>query len=256
MRLKPPRRLETAKAGVGLDKCEDASEAIYGCSCCGTGAARLAVSDGASESAFSKEWAKILARQFVKRAPDLSAFEGEAVSAWLEACGQAWSRGIPWDRIPWHGQAKTRAGAFATFLGMTVSGVKNHAGAYTWKAVAVGDSCLFIIHDNALELSFPLSNSGEFNSAPNLVCSNPANNAQIKSHLRRVSGECKRGDTILLASDAVAAWILREYEAGGKPWEQFIPLDSPSKWAAWVQARREEKSMRNDDATLMSAHID
>jgi hypothetical protein len=253
MRLRRPRKLEAAKAGVSLDKCEDASWAVYSYD---TSLARLAVSDGASESAFSREWAQILTHRFVSRAPVLSTFDWEGMTTWLDACGQEWSRGIPWDRIPWHGQAKTRTGAFATFLGMTLSPARNYSGAYPWQAVAVGDSCLFIVHDDFLGLSFPLDNSGQFNNTPGLVCSNPANNAQARAHLRQTSGECHSGDTILLASDAVAAWILKECESGGRPWEQLLPLESPAQWDAWVQARREERSMRNDDATLMIVQID
>ena len=253
MSLQPPRKLETAKSGIGLDRCEDASRAVYPY---GSGLATLAVSDGASESAFSGEWARILTGRFVSGAPDLCALNADGMLAWLDICGQAWGRRIPWDRIPWHGQAKTRMGAFATFLGVAISRDKDKSGTYPWQAVAVGDSCLFVVRDDALELSFPLSSSSEFNNVPGLVCSNPANNAQIGDHLRLGCGRCRAGDTILLASDAVAAWILREHEAGGKPWEQFIPLDSQAKWHAWIQDRRAEKAMRDDDATLMMANFD
>ena len=252
MSLQPPRKLETAKSGVGLDRCEDASWAVYPH---GSGLATLAVSDGASESAFSGEWARILTRRFVSGASDICALDASGMLAWLDTCGREWDRGIPWDRIPWHGQAKTRTGAFATFLGVAVSRDKDKSGAYPWQAVAVGDSCLFVVRNDALDLSFPLSSSSEFNNVPALVCSNPANNTRVEDHLRLLCGKCWTGDTILLASDAVAAWILRENEAGGKPWEQLIPLDSPGKWNTWVQERRAEKAMRDDDATLMMANF-
>ena len=253
MPLRAPQTWKTAKTGVEPDKCEDASLAAYPYD---AGKARLALSDGASEAAFSREWARILTSQFVRRTPDLSAIDAQSVSTWLEPCSQEWTFKIPWDRIPWHGQAKTRAGAFATLLGVTVSHFGDPSGVYPWQAMAIGDSCLFIVREDSLELSFPLASSGEFNNAPGLICSNSVNNGHIESHLRQASGECRTGDTILLASDAVAAFILRECEAGGKPWHQFGPLDSPRQWDAWVQARREERSMRNDDATLMIVHIE
>ena len=252
MGLHPAQKFETSKAGTPVDKCQDASGVAYPY---GTGLARLAVCDGATESAFAREWALILTRSFVHQAPDLATLDQESLSSWLEPCEQQWSQAVPWDRIPWHGRAKTQAGAFSTLLGMTISPVPIHPRVYPWYAVAVGDSCLFVVRDGALALSFPLENADQFNNAPNLVCSNPANNSGIWDRVQQTSGECYTGDLIIMASDAVSQWILKEEEAGKRPWDEFFPLDSLATWNDWVQAHRDMGTLRNDDATLVMIRI-
>ena len=72
-------------------------------------AAVIALCDGASESAFARSWAQILADAFVGRPLDLSELDGPSLTGWLEPCEEKWSQAVPWERIPWHGEAKTRA---------------------------------------------------------------------------------------------------------------------------------------------------
>ena len=162
---------------------------------------------------------------------------------------------MPWERIPWHGEAKTRAGSLAALLGLAVELAPNSSGGFRWRAAAVGDCCLFVVRDGELEVSFPLDESGQFNSTPSLICSNPANNGDLWERVRRLDGEFRRGDLILLASDAVASWLLQQCESGDKPWETLLELEEP-EWEGWVQERREERSMRNDDSTLIAVEVE
>src|SRR5205085_485746 len=132
-------------------------------------------------------------------------------------------------------EEKAKAGAFATFLGITMwdpdqfkkttlfekaaSLFRKHdpPQVWKWRGIAVGDSCAFQIRDDKLITSFPISNAGEFNSRPILLCSNPANNTGVWPEVRIQEGDCKVGDLFILATDAVAKWFLDQYEAGGKP---------------------------------------
>ena len=66
----------------------------------------------------------------------------------------------------------------------------------------MGDSCLFIVRDDRLWLSFPLEDAAQFDNNPALVCSNPANAGGLWGGVRRHSGECAPGDRLFLASDA------------------------------------------------------
>ena len=236
-----------------MEDCEDASWISYPYA---SGPAKIALSDGASESAFARGWAQILTRAFIYCPPDLPGLDDTSLNLWLGQGAMEWHRMVPWERIPWHGEAKTRYGSLATLLGMNISQTPEPTGAYKWRAVAVGDCCLFVVRDNALMLSFPLQDSGQFNNAPPLICSNPANNGRLWSWVRREDGECLPGDLIVLASDALACWILQQNESGGRPWQTLLSLGSDVEWDDWVLARRNDLSMRNDDTTFIAIKVE
>ena len=133
--LQLPRRFRLPKAGNHADEYEDASKVRHpqriGAS--GYGVARVAVSDGASESAFAREWANILIDVFVARPPNLCGLTEDSVNSWLEPAQERWRDDVPWDRIPWHGEAKARAGAFATLLGLTVGTAPGGSQRLSWR---------------------------------------------------------------------------------------------------------------------------
>ena len=255
MPLCPPKRFGTPKAGNSPEEYEDASAVSPGQLDGDGGTALIAIADGASEAAFSREWAQILTDAFLSRPLDLPNLDDSALTDWLKPCGEEWREGVPWDRIPWHGEAKTRAGALAALLGMTVALTPNSSGGFPWRAAAVGDCCLFVVRDDALEVAFPLDESGQFNNTPALICSNPDNNAGLWELVCQLSGEFRPGDVVILASDALAAWLLQEHESGGKPWETLQSLE-PAEWDDWVQERRDERAMRNDDTTLIVIEVE
>ena len=256
MRLQPRRRFWLPKAGNRPEEYEDASRVIYpqhlGVS--GRRTARVAVADGASESAFAREWANILTDAFVDRPPDISGLTEGSLRDWLAPAQEEWWDGVPWDSIPWHGEAKARAGAFATILGLAVGSAPDDSQRLSWQAVAVGDGCLFVVRDDRLWLSFPLEDAAEFDNNPALVCSNPENTGDLWEGVQRHSGECLAGDLFVLASDALACWFLARIDEGLKPWETLLALDS-SEWAAWVAEQRSTGAMRNDDTTVVTISV-
>ncbi len=252
MALQPPKQFWLPKAGNRPDEYEDAARAVYpqriGAS--GRRTVRVVVADGASESAFAREWANILTDAFVDRPLDLRNLTEESLSAWLAAAQAEWHAGVPWDRVPWHGEAKARAGAFASLLGLTVGTAPDDPRRLCWQAVAVGDSCLFIVRGGRLQVSFPLADAAQFDNTPALVCSNPANAGDLWEEVRRGGGQCAAGDLFILASDALACWFLASNAAGEKPWETLQALNA-SRWADWVTEQRDAGAMRNDDTTVV-----
>ena len=218
------------------------------------GALSAAVADGASESAFAREWACALVDAFEDGPPDPWGLTGDALERWLAPARERWREGVPWDRLPWHGEAKARAGAFATLVGLTVEADPAGTGLALWHALAVGDSCLFMVREGRLAVSFPLQRPSEFDSTPDLVCSNPAS-AATWAGVRLCGGRCEPGDTFILASDALACWFLESAAGGGMPWEDIAGLD-PAGWEAWVGERRSAGLMRNDDTTLVVLGIE
>ena len=255
MELRPPKIFRLPKAGNRPEECEDDSWYNYrvGKSRL-VDTAKIALSDGASESAFARPWAQILAQGFVERPLDPSGLNESALQSWLEERARQWDKVVPWDRIPWHGEAKTRAGALATLLGLTIE--PDGSSGMSWQATAVGDCCLFLVRQDAMLLSFPLEDAAQFNNTPALICSNPGNNRRLPEAVRRTQGECAPGDLFILASDALACWILESHAAGEKPWEQLAALDSPEGWDDWVQTQRQERSLKNDDTTVVIIKVE
>ena len=261
MSLGLPKRFWAPKAGNLPEEYEDASNlasslrATQAASSLSADRALMAICDGASEAAFSREWANILTDAFISRPLDLENLDGAVLTNWLGPCESEWNEGVPWERIPWHGEAKTRAGSLAALLGLTVEQTPNRSGGFPWRAVAIGDCCLFVVREGELEVSFPLDESGQFNSTPSLICSNPDNSGDLWEQVRLLSGEFRQGDLILLASDALASWLLQRCESGAKPWETLLELEE-AEWEGWVQERRQERSMRNDDSTLIVVEVE
>ena len=256
MTLRPRTEFWLPKAGNDPEEYEDAFRVVcpqrVGES--GSGVARIAVSDGASESAFAREWANILTDAFVDRPLDLSGLTEDSLNVWLLSAREQWHGCVPWDRLPWHGEAKARAGAFATLLGLTIGAAPDRSGRLSWKALAVGDSCLFIVRDDRLWLSFPLEDAAQFDNTPALVCSNPDNAEDMWKGVRQDSGECAAGDLVILATDALACWLLAQNAAGEKPWETLLALDA-AEWDVWIEEQRREGLIRNDDTTLVIIEV-
>lgn len=223
------RVFHTPKAGHREDEYEDAWAYSEG----GVLPYRAAVADGATESAFARPWAEHLVAEWV-REPALSEtdFKGH-LTAWQAE----WSEAVAGRArdLPWYAQAKLEQGAFAAFLGLSLE----PDGA--WRAVAVGDCCLFVLSKGIDPTSWPLDSPEQFHSSPLLVPSVPG---VPTGPVQTLSGTWKPSDTFVLATDAVAAWLLRIDPAHAlDPTEERFP--------AHIQKARSEGVLRNDDATLV-----
>ena len=256
MELRAPRKLSSPKDGNRYDECEDACLVVYPFIPDGvrSEAARMAVCDGASEAAFARQWAQILAEGFVRHPLALSTIDAGSLSDWLVPLQAQWQAIVPWDRLPWHGEAKARAGSLATLLGVTVVRKTGSRRELEWETTAVGDSCFFLVRNDELHFSFPLEEPAQFNNTPFLICSQPVYNDYLLDSIRVARGDCQPGDILLLTSDALALWFLRERVAEKKPWRTLLELDSTS-WEVWLSDLRAARQIRNDDTTLIIVEV-
>ncbi len=69
---------------------------------------RCAVADGASESVFAKTWAQALVRSFA------------AGEMYLSKLRDEWQADVGSQRLPWFLEKKSRRGAFAAFIGLSI----------------------------------------------------------------------------------------------------------------------------------------
>jgi hypothetical protein len=212
---------------------------------------RFAVADGASESMLSGLWAGLLVRTWCKaRRRRLPEILEVAKAAWeVELAAYLEERGRTARPIQWFEEPGLERGAFATLLGVAFSTDHGHHHG-RWQATALGDSCLFQVREGELLSAFPVKSSDEFDSTPKLVPSRVDDLTRVVDAVDEDTGDWRSGDTFFLLTDAVAAWFLRAHEAGEAPWDVLTDVD-----ADWVAARRGDRSLRDDDVTVMRIDV-
>jgi len=220
----------------------------------------VAIADGASESMLAGRWARSLVASF-GTTPDASAGTDGFLAAYQTAV-MGWdqqlsfyladraARGSP---LHWYEEPGLGRGASATVATMQLRGAEQDIGA-RWTASGLGDSCIFQVRDEAIVLSFPIADASEFSYQPPLLCSRGIDQEVVRTHLCLCGGEWVAGDTFYLATDALAAWFLTSVADGRRPWEPLRDLDTvdaDSDFPDWVNERRDNHEMSDDDTTLI-----
>jgi len=203
--------------------------------------ARFAIADGASETSFAREWAGLLVERFVREPAT-----PEALATWLVPMQAQWAGDHQGNAsAAWYAEEKARTGAFSSLLGVAVEQGR-------WRALAVGDSCLFVVRAGKLLRAFPLARAAEFNNSPLLLSSvAKSNHPQLWQGVRTDEGELATADQLLLMTDALAQWFLAEAELGRRPWAALARAATPEGFAAFVDCLRGGGALRNDDVTLV-----
>jgi serine/threonine protein phosphatase PrpC len=227
---------------------------------------RFALCDGVSTSNFSRSWAAALAQRWVEE--PLTKFDPEIIDQWLEKPRKRW---LSWVYDTWlptinkrnhsegykefsHQEAVQLAdeGAAATFLGVIINREVS-----SWFAIAVGDTCLF--HLSAAEnhaSAFPLSSSAEFTDLPHIIYSRAEHSLVLSRRIKSKSQNYNSGDVLLLATDALAEWLLKKIEENDPDWWQsLLYLTTNQEFVALVHQERANKRMKNDDATLVIVYL-
>ena len=204
---------------------------------------RCAVADGASESAFAREWAQLLVRGFGRR-------------RWhLDYLQRVWRKIVSKGPRPWYLEAKVAKGAHAAFVGLSVR--DDEEG--TWRALAIGDTCLFHVRNNELLLAAPIDRSEEFDNNPFLLSTkSPSKIDPNEPHVHMLTGTWQSKDAFYLATDALSQWLLSELENGRPPWKLLCELGTESEaqpFESLVTGLREEKVLHNDDTTLLRLEV-
>jgi hypothetical protein len=117
------------------------------------------------------------------------------------------------------------------------------------EALAVGDSCLFVLDGSLPVLSFPLATEGVFGATPDLV----AAGGEAVPSFRRLDVPLARLErpSLVLASDALSerflgADFLRDREA----WS-FLRQADQASFAAWAREETASGRLRADDLSLV-----
>lgn len=215
---------------------------------------RVALADGATTSSFAREWAQALTRAFVQRNFLTEAGLGKAV----QVMARAWWLAVFSRPLPWYAEEKARRGAFASLLGVQIEASRGDEASGHWQALAVGDSCLFLVRGAAddhaaIQTAFPLQKAEEFGDSPALLSSLLARNSQVP--VRALAGQWQAGDLFVLATDALAAWFLAEIQQGQQPWQTLAALPDQPAFDAWLRDLRASGRIRNDDTTCILIRV-
>lgn len=224
--LRDARTRHVPKAGHTAEEYEDAAA---GPAAVADGTVRAAVADGATESAFAGLWARTLVEGFVEADATLAETFGEFVHRTRRTFGDRVAEREA--GLAWYASAKAEEGAHAAFLGFVIY----PSGA--WRAVAVGDCCLFHLREGELLEAWPLDDPGAFDNRPALVGSRFDG---AEPDVQTTSGAWADGDRIVLATDALAAYLLGN---------EALPEVFEDVEAFVAEARAD--GMRNDDVTLV-----
>lgn len=216
---------------------------------------KFAIADGVSESCFAKLWADLLTKHFVES--NISLFSVEEFScknivkvlqSFVLSAQKEWNQKINWKDLPWYVEEKTRKGAFATFLGLELKIDYYKEDQYLWRAVAIGDCCLFQINGKQLITSFPIFNSTQFSNTPPMISSKLSFDA-YECKICAMEGIVEANEKIILATDAIAKWILQRIEANQWTWRKKVLLCG-KKLRFLLDELIQNNKMRNDDITL------
>jgi len=201
----------------------------------------VSVTDGASESSFASDWAKMLARSYAKTPFN----DIDSLSNIIRNLSSRWFSVHSRTKYPWYVEEKINKGAFSAFLGLSL--IKN-----SYSAIAIGDCCLFQVRDNKLVKSFPITEVESFGNTPFLISSNLVNNNHIWDNVRTLSSSFISGDIFILASDAFSQWFLYENIQGNEPWETIFNMfsDGKSIFEEWIISKRKNNEIKNDDITV------
>lgn len=208
---------------------------------------KFALADGATEGWESGAWATRLAEACIHRPPTPGDFP-----AWLAAVRRDWRpRTTAAGPVAWYATEKQQQGSFATLVGLELRPTRDRPGRWSWKAVAIGDSCLVHVHDGNVKAAFPLTARDEFGDCPALVPSSPEVACPEPDWL---AGFAEADDVLLLASDATAAHLLDPsglLSATAAISASFLAGDR-RPLVHWL---REVQSVVNDDASVIVVRI-
>ncbi len=213
-----------------------------------------AICDGVASTLFSGRWASILAESVIAAPPRVH--DPAAMEAWLKQSREAWSSTVDEQALAWHQKAKLLEGAGTTLLWVQVvppsvaDGIPRPFNVWGY---AVGDCCLFHVRSGNVLQTFPIQDSSRFEDNPHVI-SSVFKRADIVA-FEAMETQCRPGDMLVLCTDAVASWIMRQLEAGKTiDWERYWQM-SAEQWQQWIVGLREGNEIRYDDSTAIILRV-
>lgn len=214
------------------------------------------VADGVGTDSFANIWSDCLVQRYVEE--PLLSMDPFEVEWWLEHAQECYWRKAPSvESLPMFAQWKAREGSHSTLLALRCTAIEE--GKVDVEIVAWGDSCIFIISEATIDppYSFPLTEPDEFRKRPICLPSRPRN-FDRQFHVAKTTCQVLTpGMTVIMATDAVASWILRQSGGGfASPLDAALEVarQTPESWPFFIERCRVEGNelrMVDDDSTAL-----
>jgi hypothetical protein len=210
---------------------------------------QCALSDGATRSSF----AGLFARSMVETCSN--SIKADSFDLILKDSRSKWNKSIQALDLPWHAQEKVKEGAFATLLWLQFypKGTNHILWSNYWRAVAIGDSCLFQFRKDKPIRFLPVKHSTEFNNHPHLISSHAK--SKLYAEEWESTGSWEEGDDFFLVSDALAKWTYRLLEANKSPSpifkDRLTRRAKDNHFQEWIEIMRKSHDIKDDDTTLI-----
>jgi hypothetical protein len=203
----------------------------------------IALSDGASESYDSKTWARMLVHNFVN-SPSFS-------SNWVKAVQEKYAAGIDFKNLSWSKQMAFERGSFATLITVNCAPLSNGVEVFS-----IGDSLAVLVRDGRYTQSYPFDTPEQFDARPELLSTlshlnNFTDDGEFVSNEHNQIWATQHGDWILLVTDAVGQWLLREINHEPSSIELLLQINTDEQFEELVVAMRSERRMKLDDSTMI-----
>lgn len=214
------------------------------------------IADGAGTTLFSNIWADILVRQFVQN--PLTSNDPFEMEWWIRQAQKSYQGSVPSvDTLGWNARQKAvEQGAYATLATLSFTAMESQSAKAQF--LVVGDSCGIIGRPTGQKLCiepFPLQHANDFNRAPYCVPALQRNLNRYMLYPGKMDMTLVSGDIVILATDAVARWIISGKGSGDESLagEAFLEVanKTESDWPAFIKECRDNQTMVDDDSTAI-----
>lgn len=213
----------------------------------------VAIADGASEGFLSRLWSKILTISYVNwdtADVDMRLFIDFCIEMYEYQRSRYLERreeeAAP---LKWFEENLMAKGSFSTLLGLSFEDSTPWGGC--WTSYSVGDSCLFQIRQDMIDV-FPEMDSTGFGNSPDLIASNPVYNKELLDKVKVKRGRFLYGDRFYLMTDAVASCFIAQLKEGNRPWrtiDEYLDYDREGL-TMYLTSLQDEGRLKNDDVTI------
>ena len=213
---------------------------------------RFAISDGVTQSFIPQIWSTTLVDYFINNQSDKLVIGDGLLDEFVRA-REIFLNSLDEEQLFYQKLAEDELeNAKATFAGLQIL---NHE--IIWQVI--GDSCIFIIPTNGQikcksSITSTIDSEGhlemKFDNHPNYI----ASDGTIKGHILEGKDYLDSG-WIVLMTDAISDWFVKQYNLGEDPLEQLLKLENNSDFDQLVDKECQLGRMKSDDTSVILISI-